>query len=253
LASLEDLDEYAQEFIDLLEKLPATEQRIFAREVFQDGFSLGLLERLRDWQKKVERVEKPFLKVAYPVQSGQRIRGNPIFVFGSTTPSREVTVYVNGVEVEKFDYRSGNFLTLVEVPEGMEFPIKVTAALNGEETSLERTVIYQPAWQEMPEEPLAIHSANVQPRQNQVLEEGSQLRVIIQGSPRTEAVFRIGNNLQEIPMEEIKTLSYTSGIRGIYQGSYIVKKEDIPPTGKTDAQSITVTLHREGKEISREL
>lgn len=249
LSSLQDLDEYEKEFIDLLEKLPATEQRIFAREVYKDGFSIELLEKLRGWQKKVEKL---FLKVAYPVQSGQRIRGNPIFVFGCTTPSRKVTVSVNGAGVEKFDYRSGNFLTLVEMPEGVEFPIKVTATLNGEETSLERTVIYQPSWQEMPVEPLAIHPLNVQPRQNQILEEGSQLRVIIQGSPRAEAVFRIGNNLKEIPMEEIKILSSTLGIKGIYQGSYIVKKEDISSIGKTDAQVITVTLRR-GKEISREL
>ena len=30
LASLEDLDEYEKEFIDLLEKIPAAEQRVFA-------------------------------------------------------------------------------------------------------------------------------------------------------------------------------------------------------------------------------
>jgi len=250
LSSLQDLDEYEKEFIDLLEKLPATEQRIFTREVYEDGFSIELLEKLRGWRKKVE---KPFLKVAYPVQSGQKISGNPIFVFGCTTPFREVTVSVNGVEVEKFDYRTGNFLTLVEVPEGVEFPIKVTAALNGEETSLEKTVIYQPSWQEMPIEPLAIHPLNVQPKQNQVLEEGSQLRVIIQGSPQAEAVFRIGNDLKEIPMDEIDTLSSPFEGKGVYLGSYIVNKEDIPSTGKTDAQVITVTLSRGNEQISREL
>ncbi len=252
LASLEDLDEYEKEFIDLLEKIPAAEQRVFAREVYENGFSLELLERLK-LKKEPKRVVKPFLKVAYPGGDRQIIRGNPIFVFGCTTPSAEVKVTVNGVEVEKFDYRTGNFLTLVEVPQGIEFPIKVAANIDGEEISLERTVIYEPFWREMPATPLAIHPLSVQPRENQVLRKGDLLRVAVQGSPSAEALFRIGSNREEVKMEEIKPLSAAFSGKGIYQGSYLIEDSDIPSTGEASPQVITVTLRRGGEQISREL
>ena len=252
LSSLEDLDEYEKEFIDLLEKIPAAEQRIFVREVYEEGFSLELLERLK-FREQPRRVVKPFLKVAYPGQNKQTIRGNPIFVFGCTSPTPEAKITVNGVVVERFDYRTGNFLTLVEVPEGMEFPIKVTVNINGEEVSLERTVRYEPFWKEMSSTPLAIHPISVQPRQNQILREGDLLKVNIQGSPSAEAVFRIGNNPVEIKMEEIKPLSTAFSGKGIYQGSYIIKDSDIPPGGETAPQAITVILRRGNEKISREL
>ncbi|HNR66122.1 MAG TPA: hypothetical protein PKJ95_07520, partial [Atribacterota bacterium] len=252
LSSLEDLDEYEKEFIDLLEKTPAAEQRIFAREVYEEGFSLELLERLK-LREQPKRVVKPFLKVAYPGQDKQTIRGNPIFVFGCTYPSPEVKVTVNGVEAERFDYRTGNFLTLVEVPEGMEFPIKVTANINGEEVSLERTVRYEPFWKEMPSTPLALHPISVQPRQDQILRKGDLLKVNIQGSPAAEAVFRIGNNEKEIKMEEIKSLITSFSGKGIYQGSYLIKDSDVPSTGKTAPQVITIILRRGSEQISREL
>lgn len=250
LASLEELDENEMEFIDLLEGLPGDEQRVLAKEVYEKGFSLELLEKIRNWQKKVE---KPFLKVAYPRQTGQRIRGNPIFVFGSTTPAQEVEVTVNEVEVEKFDHRTGNFLTLVEVPTGREFPIKVTATRKGEETSVEREVIYEPVWQEMPVHPLAIHATNVVPKQDQVLGEGDWLRVIVQGSPEAEAVFRIGHNSQEITMVELDALPSPLEGKGVYMGSYLVKKEDVPLLGESAPQAITVTLRRANNQVSREL
>ena len=250
LASLEDLDEQEVEFIDLLANLPVEEQRTFAREVYEEGFSPELLERLRDLQGKLE---KPYLKVAFPGTDRQKISGNPIFVFGCTLPSQNTKVTVNGEEVERYDELTGNFLTLVEIPEKTEFPIKVTATLGEEETSLERTVVYEPTWQEMPEEPLAIHSANVQPREDQILGEGELLRVIVQGSPGAEAAFKIGNSGAEVAMEELSILPASLNGRGIYLGSYPVKESDISIKGKEEWQFITVLLRRGGKEISRRL
>ena len=48
LSSLEDLDSYEKEFIDLLEKLPEEEQKYYAKEVYKNGFSLGLLEDVKE-------------------------------------------------------------------------------------------------------------------------------------------------------------------------------------------------------------
>ena len=39
LESLAELDESEKEFIDLLEGMPIDEQRIFVREVYEEGFS----------------------------------------------------------------------------------------------------------------------------------------------------------------------------------------------------------------------
>src|SRR5665648_1191426 len=74
LASLEDLDTYETEFIDLLKKLPTNEQRTYAREVYKNGFSIELLDELKQWQKTEEA---PSLKVAYPSRSGQRTEEAP--------------------------------------------------------------------------------------------------------------------------------------------------------------------------------
>ena len=68
LSSLEDLDSFEKEFIDLLQKLPNEEQEYYAKEVYKNGFSLDLLENL----KKGEEFEEPALdwsKIKEPYQS----------------------------------------------------------------------------------------------------------------------------------------------------------------------------------------
>jgi hypothetical protein len=47
LSSLEDLDSYEKEFIDLLQRLPEEKQEYYAKEVYKNGFSLELLEKLK--------------------------------------------------------------------------------------------------------------------------------------------------------------------------------------------------------------
>jgi S1-C subfamily serine protease len=48
LSSLEGLDSYEKEFIDLLGKLPGEEQEYYAKEVYKNGFSLELLEGIKE-------------------------------------------------------------------------------------------------------------------------------------------------------------------------------------------------------------
>ncbi len=254
LASLEDLDEEKKEFIDLLEELPEDEQRAYVRKVYEDGFSAELLERLKHRpEQELIKEEAPFLKVAYPSHSELRISRNPLFIFGSTNPSPDVRVTVNDEEVARFDFRTGNFLTLIEVPEEEKFPIVVTASRGAERTSIERTVSHTRLWQEMPLDPLAIHSAHVQPRQDQTLREGDILKVMIQGSPEARAVFRIGDSSNEVSMEEVNNLPSPLEGRGVYVGSYTVRAADVPLLRETESQTITVILRRGNTEVSREL
>jgi len=54
LASLEELDEYEKEFIDLLQNLPEDKQKNFVKEIKNNGFSKEILEKI-----KVEKVTEP--------------------------------------------------------------------------------------------------------------------------------------------------------------------------------------------------
>ena len=47
LASLGELDQYEKEFIDILQNLPEDTQRYYAKEVYDNGFTLELLEKIR--------------------------------------------------------------------------------------------------------------------------------------------------------------------------------------------------------------
>ena len=47
LAPLGELDEYEKEFVDLLQNLPEEEQKNFAKEVYNNGFSKEILEKIK--------------------------------------------------------------------------------------------------------------------------------------------------------------------------------------------------------------
>jgi tetratricopeptide (TPR) repeat protein len=61
LSSLEELDSYEKEFIDLLEKLPKEEQEYYAKEVYKNGFSLELLENAKEGKTIQEPTSSPVL------------------------------------------------------------------------------------------------------------------------------------------------------------------------------------------------
>jgi hypothetical protein len=48
LASLDELDQYEKEFIDILQNLPEDTQRYYAKEVYNNGFTQELLEKTRE-------------------------------------------------------------------------------------------------------------------------------------------------------------------------------------------------------------
>jgi len=61
LSSLEDLDSYEKEFIDLLEKLPGEDQEYYAKEVYKNGFSLELLENVKEGKTIKVPASRPVL------------------------------------------------------------------------------------------------------------------------------------------------------------------------------------------------
>ncbi len=250
LDSLDDLDAYEKEFVDLLEILPEQEQRSYIKEIYKEGFTIEKLERIRQWQ---EKIEKPFLNIAFPSQGELTVWNSPLYIFGKTETSPEAKVTVNNAEVDLFDHRTGNFLTLINIPEGEKTNLVIASSVGGEETKIERTVYYPRIWEEMPESPLAIHSTRMQPQVNQVLRIGDILQVMFQGSPGAEASFVIGDNGKEVLMEEINDSRLPMGGNGIYKGSYVITENDLLSVTEMVPQAITVTLRNDYEETNREL
>ena len=71
LSSLEELDSYEKEFIDLLEKLPEEEQEYYAKEVYKNSFSLELLKEVKEGKKVQIPASNP------PVIPQEKPVGNP--------------------------------------------------------------------------------------------------------------------------------------------------------------------------------
>ncbi|MBA7579907.1 tetratricopeptide repeat protein [Candidatus Atribacteria bacterium 1244-E10-H5-B2] len=61
LSSLEELDQHEEEFIDLLQNLPEEEQEYYAKEVYKNGFSLELLENVKEGKTIQVPTSKPVL------------------------------------------------------------------------------------------------------------------------------------------------------------------------------------------------
>ena len=64
LSSLEELDEEEKEFIDLLEQLPAEQQTLYAKEVYQEGFNPQILTEIKEVLQK-EHEKEYVLEVFY--------------------------------------------------------------------------------------------------------------------------------------------------------------------------------------------
>lgn len=198
--------------------------------------------------------EQPILNVAYPPRSGFNIYGSPLFVFGTTNSYSQVQVTVNGEPVEMLDPRSGNFLTMVEVPRDEEFSIK-TKAIDSKErtTTVERSVIYPEVWKEMDREPLALHSTHLKPDQDQILKAGDTLKIIAQGSPDAQAEFWIGDEDNKMEMTELESPPWPLTGEGIYTGTYTIEEQDVPLAGKSDLKPIVVTLRRGMEQVTQKL
>lgn len=76
LASLEELDEFEKEFIDLLQELPEEEQEYYAKEVFKNGFSISLLDEIRSikfevwdkWEGRLPQMDSEYWSWLLPDQ-----------------------------------------------------------------------------------------------------------------------------------------------------------------------------------------
>jgi len=79
LSSLEGLDQYEKEFIDLLEKLTEEEQEYYAKEVYKNGFSLELLKSIKEGKTIQVPTNRPVLP-SLPKQKEESIESLPSLI-----------------------------------------------------------------------------------------------------------------------------------------------------------------------------
>ena len=88
LSSLEDLDSYEKEFINLLRKLPEDEQKYYAKEVYKNGFSLELLKDVKEGKKVQISTSNPPITIIFQEKSVEslpslikRIKPSTVIIF----------------------------------------------------------------------------------------------------------------------------------------------------------------------------
>ncbi len=195
----------------------------------------------------------PLLHVAYPPEGLFTYYGNKLFVFGTTQSYSNANVTVNDQPVEIIDYRTGNFLTMIDIPRGEDYPVVVKAADQYGETAVERKVIYPEWWNKMPRDPLAFHSSRMLPAENQVLRAGDRVQIAFQGSPGADAFFKIGSSENLYEMTERLYPAGSPGSGGIYTAVFVVSEDDVPESGVTTPLDITVTMQKGDNRITRKM
>ncbi len=199
-----------------------------------------------------EEQEGPLLHVSYPPEYQISYYADSLFVFGTTQSYSQVDVTVNGKPVDMLNRKTGNFLTMVDIPHGEEYSVRVEASDGIKTTTVERTVIYPEGLQAMAEEPLEIHSSHLLPRENQILNPGETLKIVARGSPGATAYYQIGEG-NYVQMTELEYPTGPPGRGGIYSAVYTVEANDAPAEGISDTMPVTVILDKGGEQVSREL
>ena len=133
LSSLGELDQEEKEFIDLLQNLPEENQKSFAKEVYENGFSREILESCRESiiakeEKYEPEIEEEVINIGKwicnrgidPIDdteittftlysdSGESVSGKPIRLvlrYQSGKKSGETSLYINW-----YDYLSGRYI-----------------------------------------------------------------------------------------------------------------------------------------------
>jgi len=122
LSSLEDLDLYEKEFIDLLEKLPGKEQEYYAKEVYKNGFSLELFKNVKEGKTIQAPTSKPTLP-SLPKQKEESTENLPTIIKRIEPSTIIVFTYDNKGEFLKlgsgfFISQNGDIITNYHVLQG---------------------------------------------------------------------------------------------------------------------------------------
>jgi len=109
LSSLGELDEYEKEFIDLLQNLPEEEQKNFAKEIYDNGFSKVILENCRE--NIIAKEEEPGPGIEEKIIEGTTSTGKWI-CNRETNPIDDKLIITFTLECEKDESNEPIFLII---------------------------------------------------------------------------------------------------------------------------------------------
>jgi len=123
LSSLEDIDSYEKEFIDLLQNLPEEEQEYYAKEVYKNGFSPELLKSIREEKTIKESASRPALP-SLPKQKKESTENLPSIIKRIEPSTVIIFAYDDKGEFLKlgsgfFISQSGDIITNYHVLQGV--------------------------------------------------------------------------------------------------------------------------------------
>jgi len=112
LSSLGELDEYEKEFIDLLQNLPEEEQKNYAKEVYGNGFSKDILEKIKKAnivQDTESEIGKEEIEEFSPAQLEESVKGYQInyHLLLKKEDYPEIKVEVKNSPFQKSEFKFG--------------------------------------------------------------------------------------------------------------------------------------------------
>ncbi len=169
----------------------------------------------------IQQADSLFLRVVVPETDTITTTASRQRISASTLPN--ATAFINGKETKV--YASGAFCGVVNVAVGSSVLRLVVRSANGD--SIAENIFMQKP--EPPKtsarEPASIDTIMMEPSQDMWLGKDDVLEVKFKGSPGYKGFFDIEGVESGIPMTELPP-SKTSGLGGIYIGSYKVREDD---------------------------
>jgi len=112
LSSLGELDEYEKEFIDLLQNIPEEEQKNYAKEVYDNGFSKDILEKIKKAnivQDTESEIGKEEIEEFSPAQLEESVKGYQInyHLLLKKEDYPEIKVEVKNSPFQKSEFKFG--------------------------------------------------------------------------------------------------------------------------------------------------
>lgn len=157
------------------------------------------------------------LTVVYPKEDAV-INAESTFFIGNTDPRAEL--YINGSKTKV--YENGSFVKVTPLKEGKN-NIELRSTLNGVINESVIHLIRPEKPTSLPTKPMKVLEPSITPDEDIMYKPGDTIKVRFQGSPGYRATFSIGKR-KNIQMRELPVRA--AGIRGIYQGSYIIRDDD---------------------------
>lgn len=158
----------------------------------------------------------PFIRLTEPLKEMNPVSSNPSFIIGSTC--KKCKIDINGKPVKV--YPTGAFAHELILVEGDS--LFTITAVSPQGVKQSRTLRYQfrPPVPETATAAPDIDRIQVTPTGNQLLSPGDRLQFRVKAFPGATVTMFRGTPLIELPV------SQTGGLRGIYQGEYVVQPTD---------------------------